>query len=287
MPDTPSPLRLTASQRLSWTAERATAWAKYRESPHLAAPGSSLALDDQIFPASPPSHLIAHRIGHAVEHLEFFLYPLINGGVGYPTAPNTVARSGVVGAAHALWMLDHPDRAERQRRALRMAHNEAAAERTALYEIERVPGADKGGDAEHQQRRALWKSFMDRCDDIKARAVVAGATLGMTAEAVAQRPDDTTIIDYVAKAYVEASGDDDAALVTAYRVLWRTHSGNSHALRWPAIWHSEMQGSFARGGGALRVTAGGEEGLSMVASAMALFIRRAIELFDEARQRPA
>ncbi len=47
--------------------------------------------------------------------------------------------------------------------------------------------------------RAVLQSSMDRCDDIKARAVVAGATFGMTAEAVAQRPDDTTIIDFVAK----------------------------------------------------------------------------------------
>lgn len=282
MLDIPSPLRLTAGQRLNWVAERAEAWAKYRESPHLAAPGSSLALDDQAFPVNPPSHLIAHRIGHAVEHLEFFMYPLVHGGVGFATAPNTVARSGVVGSAHALWMLDHPDRAERQRRALRMAHYEGAAERTALYEIERVPRAGE----DQQQRRAIWQSFMDRCDDIEAQAVVTGAMLGMTPDDVARRPDDTTIIDQVAKAYVEASGGDDAALVTAYRVLWRTHSGNSHALRWPAIWHSETQGSFARGGGAVRVTAGAEEGLSMVASAMALFIGRAIELFDKARQRP-
>lgn len=282
MPDTPSPLRLTARQRLNWTAERAQAWAKYRESPYLAAPGSSLALDDEIFPVSPPSYLVAHRIGHAVEHLEFFLDPLVNGGRGYPTSPNTVARSSVVGAAHALWMLDHSDRAERQRRALRMAHYEAAAERTALYEVERIPGA-----ADDPQWRAVWQGRVDFCDEVKQRAVTAGATLGMADEEVARRPDDTMIIDYVAKAYVAASPGDNATLVTAYRLNWRMHSGNSHALRWPAIWHGEMMGSFARGGASVQVTAGGEEGLSIVASAMALFIGRAIALFDQARQRPA
>lgn len=280
-PESPSPFSLTADQRLNWTAACAEAWAKYRETPHLAAPGSSLALDDAVLPVSPGSHLVAHRIGHAVEHLEMFLYPLFNGGVAFATAPNTLARSSVVGSAHALWMLDHPDRDERQRRAIRMAHYEAAAERTAVYEIEHIPGVDQTAD-----RHALWKSYVDRCNDIQAQAVAAGATVGLTTQQVAQRPDDTTIIDTVAKAYLAGSPGNENALVTAYRLNWRMHSGNSHALRWPAIWHGDMQGTFVRGGGAMRVTAGGVEGMSMVAAAMALFLKRAIELFDQARQRP-
>ncbi|WP_344017982.1 hypothetical protein [Pseudonocardia kongjuensis] len=277
-----SPLRLTAEQRLNWTAEQAQKWAKYRESPHLAAPGSSLALDDKIFPLSPPSHLVAFGIAHAVEHLEFFLYPLLNGGAGFPTAPNTLARASVLGSAHALWMLDHPDRKERQRRGLRMAHYEAANERTAVYEVEHIPGANPD-----PQTRALWQSRVDLCNETMNEAVDAGATIGMTAEDVARRPDDTTIIDHVAKAYIAASPGDSDTLVTAYRLNWRMHSGNAHGLRWPAVWHSEMQGSFARGGAAARVTSGGLEGLSIVASAMALFIKRAVELFDAARQRPS
>ncbi|BBF99356.1 MULTISPECIES: hypothetical protein [Pseudonocardia] len=282
MSDMPSPLRLTAQQRLNWIAEQCEYWKRYRESPQVAAPGSILDFDDAVLPESPPSHLVAYRIAHAVEHLEFFLYPLVNGGAGFPTAPNTVARSGVIAAAHALWMLSPGERDERQRRGLRMAHLEAARERTALYEVESTPGAPVA-----PVRRAIWQRQVDRCDDLMAKAIAAGATLDMTAKDVARAPDDTTVIDHVAKDYIGASSTDDAALVTAYRLNWRMHSGNAHALRWAALWHSDLMGPFARGGAAVRITAGGEEGLSMVAAALALFIKRAIELFEHARQRPS
>ncbi|MEV1295932.1 hypothetical protein [Pseudonocardia sp. NPDC049635] len=281
MSDMPSPWRLTAPQRLNWIAEQCESWKRYRESPQVAAPGSILAVDDAVLAEPPPSHLIAYRIAHAVEHLEFFLYPLVNGGVGFPTAPNTVARSGVIAAAHALWMLGPAERAERQRRGLRMAYLEAARERTALYEVESGPGT-----RDAPTRRAIWQRQVERCDDTMARAIAAGATLDMTAKDVTRVPDDTTVIDHVAKDYIAASHTDDAALVTAYRLNWRMHSGNAHALRWAALWHSDSLGSFTRGGAAVRITAGGEEGLSMVGAAMALFTKRAIELFEHARQRP-
>ena len=47
----------------------------------------------------------------------------------------------MLGAAHALWMLDHPDRVERQRRAIRMAVEECRQERTAMREIKKINGA--------------------------------------------------------------------------------------------------------------------------------------------------
>jgi hypothetical protein len=127
--------------------------------------------------------------------------------------------------------------------------------------------------------------MIDKRTEWIARAVTAGATIDMTANQVAQRPDDTAIIDAAAKRYVETtSGQSQHDLVTTYRVFWRTHSGTAHGLRWPALYRTEILGRFVRGGASGRLTAGGFPALSMSASAVALLTMRAIELYEERRQ---
>jgi hypothetical protein len=49
--------------------------------------------------------------------LDVFMVALTEGQKSHPIAPSMLARSGILGSAHALWLLDGPDRAERQRRA--------------------------------------------------------------------------------------------------------------------------------------------------------------------------
>jgi hypothetical protein len=270
------PLRLTDEQRLLWTAERVKVWRTYIEQPHVVAPGSVQAEDDKIFSLLPPSHLIWHGIMHAVDHLDMFINALVENGKAFPLAPQTLARSGVVGAAHALWMLDEPDRAERQRRALRMASEEFRQERTALREIKNIGGAESAGVQQVIDTRTEWV----------ARAVATGASLGLTAKDFEQRLNDTDIIDAVAKRYVATTtGSAEHDLVTTYRMIWRTHSGTAHALRWPALHRTEILGRFAHGGASGRVSAGGLPALSMSASAMTLLIGRAIDLYEEQRQR--
>lgn len=72
--------------------------------------GSSLAADDKLFPVLPPSHLAWHGVASAVDHLDMFM-ALPRSGVSHPLAPNTVARTGMLSGAHALWLLDAPTRA--------------------------------------------------------------------------------------------------------------------------------------------------------------------------------
>jgi len=169
-----------------------------------------------------------------------------------------------------------PDQAERQRRALHLAVEEFRQERTALGEMKKI-----GDDAGWPQAQEI----IDTRTESIARATEADAALGMTADDFKRRPNDTDIIDAVARRYVESTaGAGERDLVTTYRVLWRTHSGTAHALRWPAMHRVEILGKFARGGASGRLTAGGLPALSMSASAMALLIGRAIELYEERRQ---
>jgi hypothetical protein len=82
-------------------------WADYVTQLQVAEPGSSLAKDDALFAVLPPSHLAWQGILSAVDHLDSF-FGLLDGGKSHPLAPGTLARAGVLGAAHALWLLDAP-----------------------------------------------------------------------------------------------------------------------------------------------------------------------------------
>jgi hypothetical protein len=85
----------------------------------------------------PPSHLIWHGISSAVDHLDAFMGAL-DGGKSHPLAPSTLARSGILGSTHALCLLDGPDRDERRRRGLHLAHEEFKREKQMFEAIERI-----------------------------------------------------------------------------------------------------------------------------------------------------
>jgi len=72
--------------------------------------------------------------------------------VQIPVSPHTLGRARVLGASHSLWLLDEPTRAERQRRGLRLAYTEFTNERTALREIQRMPGVGSDLDREIERR---------------------------------------------------------------------------------------------------------------------------------------
>lgn len=116
-----------------------------------------------------------------------------------------------------------------------------------------------------------------------ARAVAAGKRLGMVDGQVQASINDTAIIDAVAKrlAHLEPGNRD---LIQAYRVLWRTHSGTAHGLRWSSQPNTEVFDSLVRGGAIGQVTSGGIDKQFMSAAAPAVLIHRAVELFETYRQ---
>ncbi|MCU1627395.1 MAG: hypothetical protein JWP64_2344 [Pseudonocardia sp.] len=60
-----------------------------------------------------------------------YLNALVENKMSFAIAPQSLARSGLLGAAHALWLLDAPSRRERRLRGLRIAHEEWRNERNA------------------------------------------------------------------------------------------------------------------------------------------------------------
>lgn len=80
----------------------------------------------------------------------------------------------MLAGAHALWVLDGPDRPTRQRRALRLAYEEFHREHQAVTDIATIETDDP------EQRLAEMADYLDKRVEWKQRAITVGAQLGMT-----------------------------------------------------------------------------------------------------------
>jgi len=264
-----TPNGITSGERLGRTRDLVARWADYVTQPQVAEPDSSLAKDDALFDVLPPSHLAWQGILSAVDHLDSF-FGLLDGGKSHPLAPGTLARAGVLGAAHALWLLDAPDRVGRQKRGLRLAHEEFKRDRQTMTDLLDLTG-DPAGHV--QQRIDTLKEWMDR-------AVTVGGTLGMTPAQV-RHVEDTALIDEVAARYVGTDpGSED--LAKTYKVVWRMYSGTAHGLRWSAMLRADIVAK--PDGTAHGYVTHDLEQLDMAANAVALFIGRAIDLYGIRRK---
>jgi hypothetical protein len=115
----------------AWRARLATMfpaierWAeRTRTAPVTPQAGSSLAADDRIFPAMPPSHLAYAGIVTATEHLELFREAFQATGKLYPAAYFTLLRTALMGSAQAVWLLKPAQRIQRQENALRIVRDD-------------------------------------------------------------------------------------------------------------------------------------------------------------------
>ncbi|MFC7655455.1 hypothetical protein ACFQV8_01835 [Pseudonocardia benzenivorans] len=209
-------------------------------------------------------------ISSAIDHLDSFM-DLLDGGKAHPLSPGTLARSGILGAAHALWVLDVPDREERQRRGLRLAHEDFKREQQLVTDMRDLMGDPTGTGQERIDILTEWMG----------RAVTVGTTtLNMTPAAV-RRFTDTALIDEVAARYAEAV-PDSGDIAVSYRMVWRIYSGSAHGLRWSAMLNAAIERNADGPGGNAYVTKDLSD-LAMAASAVAIFAHRAIELYDEQR----
>lgn len=175
----------------------------------------------------------------------------------------------MLGAAHALWLLDVPERSERQRRALRLAHAEFTSERTALREIENISGVASN-----------MTTNIDTVTEWINRAVTTGVGMGFEEKSITQRLEDTEIIDSVAKRYVQVTDPRNGLLINGYRVLWRTQSGIAHGYRWPQTFNGI---SVEDDTGEARIISETTD-IAMAGAAAARLIQRAIELYEEGRK---
>jgi hypothetical protein len=182
-------------ERLAQLDQLLEGWRAYIQEPRSVEDGSSLAADDRLFPVLTPSQVAWHGIASAVDHLDMFM-ALLRSGTSHPLAPNTIARTGVLSGAHALWLLDGPDRVERQRRGLRLAYEEFFRDHQAVRDIAMIENPDPArGPAE-------MKGYLDARVEWMDRAVAVGATIGMPAKEV-KTFNDTQLLDTVTRRLVE------------------------------------------------------------------------------------
>jgi len=242
--------------------------------------GSSLAADDKLFPLFTPSSLAWHGICSAVDHLDLFM-AVLRTGTSHPLAPNTVARTGMLSGAHALWILDGPDRVERQKRGLRLAYEEFFRDHQAVQDIATIESPDPQAGLDEM------KDYLDARIEWMERAVKVGGQLGMTAKEVKTFNDDTKLLDEVARRLVERD-PEDRELIRAVRVVWRTYSGVAHGLRWPVMYraqYGEPVPGDRPGSVEARVTNSTAD-LSMAASSIGIFLLNAVSLYER-RRKPA
>ncbi|MBN9739402.1 MULTISPECIES: hypothetical protein [unclassified Pseudonocardia] len=270
--------QFTTGERLRRAADIVDQWAKTTVTPHPVHPGSSLAADDALFPVSSISHLAWFGIAHAVDHLHLFLHVLVRDGLSYPMAPQTLARGGLIGAAHSLWLLDGPDRRTRQLRGLRIAHEEWRNERNAYKDIAETGEADEGM-ATIIETRTEWMT----------RAVTAGESIGFTSAEVKTRPNDTTLIKDVLTRYEshEPPEPGEMSMAAGYKLHWQMLSGSAHGYRWSSLGRvefTESKGTSAADG-VDGLMAADEDDHWQSVGALMLLINRAFELFDQRRIR--
>lgn len=266
---------VTDEQRLAQIAAKLDEWTEYVHQERPVLPNSSLASDDALFPLFPPSSLAWHGMSSAVDHLEIFMNA-VAGGKSHPLAPQTLARTGMVSAAHALWLLDGRDRPTRQKRGLQLAYFEFSEDHKAVRDIAKLPDADL----------AALQPYLDTREKWMERAITRGAGLGMS-EGQVTTLNDTDLLDHVCRdiAHREPDLDDIVGMV---RVLWRLYSGSAHGLRWPVMFRADLAnaGPADASGTTFAQATNDFSDLTMAASGVAIFLARAINSF-EIRRRPA
>jgi hypothetical protein len=82
----------------------------------------------------------------------------------------------VLSGAHALWLLDGPDRVERQKRGLCLAHEEFFREHQAVRDIAAIQNSDP------VRGLTAMKDYLGARVEWMDRALAAGATIGTTSK---------------------------------------------------------------------------------------------------------
>jgi hypothetical protein len=190
------------------------------------APKQQLGADDRLFTVVPTSHLAWHGISHAVDHLDMYLNALVEHRMSFAIAPQSLARSGLLGAAHALWLLDAPSRRERQLRGLRIAHEEWRNERNAYQKL-----IDSG------QAVSGMKGLVEVRTEWMKRAITTAESIGFESKYVKTKPNDTDLIEEVIDRYKPhvPSEPGDMSLSATYLLMWRILSGATHGYRWAVM----------------------------------------------------
>lgn len=121
-------LEWALEERLKEVRETLDLWRQRVKSPDQVTLGSSLAVDDQVYPPLPCSQLAWWGLAVGVEHLDAAVDMLdrqvAQGQSIMPLAAYTVLRGGLIGASQAVLLLCTPQRDKRVNYGLQIAHEE-------------------------------------------------------------------------------------------------------------------------------------------------------------------
>jgi hypothetical protein len=180
-------------------------------------PGSILGIDDQLWPHHPTSQVARLAMIAASEHLDVIEVILEMAPTRtFITAPYSVVRGALVGAAQALWILGASNAVDRQQRSLSIA-------------IEYL-----------RQRIGYQVEQLKLCSEeqtVASQGQIDGLLLPMLAEAESKRLrgyryNDTQVIATAAE-YCFAENPTNA--VTTVNLHWRRLGGDAHALGWQLL----------------------------------------------------
>jgi hypothetical protein len=220
-------------------------------------PGSSLAGDDAGTDPYQISHAITHLAAVAAEQLHAVKTLMFEAGVLHNSAPFTLARSSIEVAATALWMLKPPQGAERIRR--RMVHAAQDAEDGTIM----AEGAGIPVPREFSERKKQMEMLASKA---------AGAPVNLGSFRI------TRVVKAVDALNPSAVGILDA---------WRVGSGFAHGRSWSALGYLEREVLPAHEPGIaqLRLTNRADTVLWVTWAAYDL-INAVLELFDRRARSP-
>jgi hypothetical protein len=206
-------------ERYNRAADVVEKWsARLREDVGQVDPGSPLAGDDASAPDHGVSGVAWWGILSAVDHLATATAAL-KGAEGSlrPYAPFTLTRSALVGAAHAVWVLSPPRRADRIHRSACLERHEYQA--VLDYLDDYLNADDVVADMDQK--------FVEQARAARARHAGTAARLSQTIGGAA--PNETRMLREAAALL----SPDDMWVRQAIGHEWRFGSASAHGRQWP------------------------------------------------------
>ena len=203
-------------------------WLPLLSAPIAPAPHSSLARDDAVWPDYTTSMVAWSGIRSAIDSLGLFFRSLALGGLPYDTGHRTLGRSGLTGAAQAVFVL-FGDRPTRTQNALRCAYDDLEAYERTLRDLRAARWLDATAD-EDAATRSNWEQRLGRLEERRGRLFTAADGAGLSRNQLRKSPSFREMVDY-APAHVPDSG----ALRPALRMTLAQLNAAAHAQSWATL----------------------------------------------------
>lgn len=210
-----SPSHAELSNEFSATFARLDRWRTVIASRPAPAQDSDLAGDDKIWPWAPATTLCIVSLGSAREHLHAIRL-LVETKQLFPSATSTLARSALMSASVAVWMLepDQPD--ERQRRMLSFALEDY---RNHLAYGRQVRTTFHANDI-HSTAPEQLERMQKRSDEVRQKLEALGGKI------------EWNMTDTVIPAAMRATVPTERQRAQ-FESRWRVTSGAAHGFIWP------------------------------------------------------